>query len=115
MSRPSDITSCPAVVPADYVQEGECAETPVSEELEQQRHLDTRVDENERAKLAVQVIRAVADDIEARGDIRISPTQGGNLLGVVVAMMQQSGWKKGPAKLAFDTVWGVDDDNEQAN
>lgn len=111
--EPSDITS--PVVPADFVQDGECAETPVSEELEHQRHLDTRVDENTRAKLVTQLLRQVADRVEAKGDIRITPTEGGSLLGVVVAMMQASGWRKNAGEMAFSSVWGnsEDDDGQQ--
>ena len=106
---PSDITNPGRVVPDDYVQDGEAVETPVSEEIHQQRNLDQAFDKRLRARMAASVLREAADHIEAQGNITITPAVGGSVLGVVVAMMQESGWKKHAGMSAFDSVWGYEE------
>lgn len=107
--EPSEAMGCLEVVPDDYVQDGEAVETPVSEEVAQQRHLDQASDNRGRANLAAEVLREVADHIQAQGNITITPAVGGSVLGVLVAMMQESGWKKNAGLIAFSSVWGFEE------
>ncbi len=104
----SDITSPvdSKTVPDDYVQDGETVETPVSEEVDQQAHLEQVIDNAGRAHLAAELLREEADRITNQGNLAITPPSGAGLLGVVVAMMQASGWKKSAAMRCFDAVWG---------
>jgi hypothetical protein len=107
MNKPSDITS--SVIPDDYVQEGESFETSVAEEVAHQRNMDRAIDNRDRAKLVAEVLRESALHIEEQGNIGITPAIGGTLLGVVVAMMQASGWKKAAGIACFDSVWGFEE------
>lgn len=102
----------PDLIPSDYVQEGELSETPVSEEVAQQKNLEENIRQNVRAHLAVSVLRECADHIENAGRLIITPLVGGNLLGVVVVMMQASSWKKSAGLRCFETVWGTEESDD---
>ncbi len=94
-----------SLVPDGYVEDA-TAETPVSEEVAHQQQLDF---EANRAKLAATVLRETADTLEQQARLAITPAIGGSLMGVLVAMMQASGWKRQAALMSFNSVWGDDE------